>query len=57
MEDIVERLFQLIESVACAGALTDDEEQILSEIEKDYNTVKEATYAIKCPVCGRELNF
>ena len=57
MEDIVARLFDLLESVACAGALTSDEEQILSEIEKDYNLAKEAIYTIKCPVCGKGISF
>lgn len=57
MEDIVARLFQLLDSVACAGALTPDEERVLSDIEKDYEIAKEATYAIKCPVCGKEFGF
>ena len=57
MEDIIARLFQLLEGVACAGALTPDEEQVLSNIEKDYEIVKEATYAIKCPCCGKEIKF
>ena len=57
MEDIISRLFQLLESVACAGALTSDEERVLSDIEKDYEIIQEATYTIKCPCCGKEIKF
>ena len=53
MEDIVIRLFDLLDTVN----LTDDEKYILSEIEKDYNLAKEAIYAIKCPICGKEIGF
>ena len=42
MEDIVERLLDLLNAVAYEGALTDVEESILLEIERDYVLAKEA---------------
>lgn len=57
MEEIVARLFDLLNAVSYAGALTDAEENVLAELERDYSLVKEATYAIKCPNCGTEIKF
>ena len=57
MEDILDRLFALIESVRYAGALTNAEEDILAGIEKDYSLAKEAAYILHCPKCGEEIKF
>ena len=57
MEDIVERLLDLLNAVAYEGALTDVEESILLEIERDYVLAKEAMCSIECPNCKTKIQF
>ena len=57
MEDIVERLLDLLNAVAYEGALTDVEESILLEIERDYVLAKEAMCLIECPNCKTKIQF
>ena len=57
MEDIMDRLFALIESLSFNGCLTKEEEVDFEKIKKDYDIAKEAAYILHCPKCGEEIKF
>lgn len=57
MEDIMDRLFALIESLSFNGCLTKEEEVDFEKIKKDYDIAKEAAYILHCPKCGEAIKF
>ena len=57
MEDIVERLFDLLALVDYDNGLTEIEKNILLEIERDYALAKEAMCTIECPYCKTKIQF
>ena len=57
MEDIVERLLDLLTSIDYNNALTETEKNILLEIERDYALAKEAMCTIECPHCKTKIQF
>ena len=58
MDDIVDRLFHLLDTLRLDGVLTKEDEETLASIEKDYKFItQESNYVLTCPVCGNPMKF
>lgn len=58
MDDIVDRLFQLLYTLKLDGALSKEDEEMLANIEEDYKFItQESNYVLTCPCCGNPMKF